>query len=204
MKKTLELTVVALTMVSLVGCSTEGDKGNLVENKQEQTQIEEQEQQIQVISYLGAVEKMVGNEISLKLSSDDYTPLEDEDEEEEALEFSLDESELSKIENGETITLPNGTVITGNSNGFSSSELSDENLEFSEESIISQEGFNFDQFSQLTFNGETKDLVIPAGVQIFNGLTGEEASFSDIKKGSILSVTMNGENNTVISVGIMG
>ena len=63
---------------------------------------------------------------------------------------------------------------------------------------------NFDQFSQLTFNGETKDLVIPAGAKIFNGLTGEEALFSDIKKGSILSVTMNSENNTVISIDILG
>lgn len=204
MKKTLELTVLALTMVSLVGCGAEGDKGNWAENKEEQPQIEEQEQQLQVTSYLGKVEKMVGNEISLKLSNDNYTPLEDESEDEEALEFTLDESQFSQLENGETFTLPNGVVITGNSTEFSSSESSDENPGVSEESMISQGGLNFDQFSQLTFNGETKDLVIPAGVKIFNGLTGEEALFSDIKKGSILSVTMNSENNTVISIDILG
>ena len=204
MKKTLELTVLALTMVSLVGCGAEGDKGNWAENKEEQPQIEEQEQQLQVTSYLGKVEKMVGNEISLKLSNDNYTPLEDESEDEEALEFTLDESQFSQLENGETFTLPNGVVIKGNSTEFSSSESSDENLGVSEESMISQGGLNFDQFSQLTFNGETKDLVIPAGAKISNGLTGEEALFSDIKKGSILSVTMNSENNTVISIDILG
>ena len=204
MKKTLELTVLALTMVSLVGCGAEGDKGNWAENKEEQPQIEEQEQQLQVTSYLGKVEKMVGNEISLKLSNDNYTPLEDESEDEEALEFTLDESQFSQLENGETFTLPNGVVIKGNSTEFSSSESSDENPGVSEESMISQGGLNFDQFSRLTFNGETKDLVIPAGAKIFNGLTGEEALFSDIKKGSILSVTMNSENNTVISIDILG
>ena len=153
---------------------------------------------------MGKVEKMVGNEISLKLSNDNYTPLEDESEDEQALEFTLDESQFSQLENGETFTLPNGVVIKGNSTEFSSSESSDENLGVSEESMISQGGLNFDQFSQLTFNGETKDLVIPAGAKIFNGLTGEEALFSDIKKGSILSVTMNSENNTVISIDILG
>ena len=122
MKKTLELTVLALTMVSLVGCGAEGDKGNWAENKEEQPQIEEQEQQLQVTSYLGKVEKMVGNEISLKLSNDNYTPLEDESEDEEALEFTLDESQFSQLENGETFTLPNGVVIKGNSTEFSSSE----------------------------------------------------------------------------------
>ena len=61
---------------------------------------------------------MVGNEISLKLSNDNYTPLEDESEDEEALEFTLDESQFSQLENGETFTLPNGVVIKGNSTEF--------------------------------------------------------------------------------------
>lgn len=46
---------------------------------------------------------MVGNEISLKLSNDNYTPLEDESEDEEAFEFTLDESQFSQLENGETL-----------------------------------------------------------------------------------------------------
>lgn len=206
MKKLLVLSLTVLTLVSLVGC---GEKKEGVEYNKEDSNIE---QQVETTLLFGKVEKVVGNEVSLKLSDDNILMPEDEDSDIES--FHIDESQLQKLENGETLTLADGTVIT--MDGLPDEDVengegipAEGNFEQGQYNMYNEANGNFEEsqsniYSELTFNGESKELIISAGVEIVNMTTGKLGKMSEIKEGSILSVVVDSKTNSVIKVEIMG
>lgn len=205
MKKLLVLSLTVLTLVALVGC---GEKKESAEIKNEVSNIE---QQVETTSLFGKVDKVVGNEVSLKLSDDSSFMPEEDGSESQAVQ--IDDSQLKQLENGETLTLADGTVITmqglpdddvDQREGIpADSDLVDDKSNIYNESQ-SADNSNSDKYSELTFTGEYKDLTISAGVEIVNMVTGKSGKMSDIKEGSILSVIVDSKTNAVIRVEIMG
>lgn len=202
MKKLLVLTLIALTITALVGC---GAKNNKVEEENNTPTLEEQSQ---ITSFLGKVEKVVGNEISMKLTDDNFQFMTG-DENNSALEsFELSDEQLKMLENGGTIELGDGSGTVGMAIAgadtmepidMESFEAEGDGVQF----VTSVEG-GINPFSEMEFNGEAKDLTIPAGVEIFNLTTGKEGKISDIKEGSVLSIIMDSKTNTVTRIEIMG
>lgn len=203
MKKLLVLSLTVLTLVALVGC---GEKKESAEIKNEVSNIE---QQVETTSLFGKVDKVVGNEVSLKLSDDSSFMPEEDGSESQAVQ--IDDSQLKQLENGETLTLADGTVITmeglpddDQMEGIpADSDLVDDKSNTYNE-FQSADNSNSDKYSELTFTGEYKDLTISAGVEIVNMVTGKSGKMSDIKEGSILSVIVDSKTNAVIRVEIMG
>ncbi|MDY3361724.1 MAG: hypothetical protein SOY04_15240 [Clostridium celatum] len=200
MKKILVLLLTTLTVVVLVGCNAKNDKS---EEKEELSKVE---QQIETTYIFGKVEKIVGNEVSLKLSTDEFIGIEENEEKSNSGSFAVSESEMQQLENGQTVTLADGTVIQG-----IAMDSSDEAIEgdvgsndMVEEFIGDEELNGVNPFSQLEFNGESKDLIISAGVEIFNMTNGKEGKISDIKEGSILNITVDSKTNAVTRVDIVG
>ncbi|WP_195988054.1 hypothetical protein [Clostridium sp. D53t1_180928_C8] len=205
MKKLLVVSLTVLALVALVGC---GEKKEGIEEKKEASNIE---QKVETTSLFGKVEKVVGNEVKLKLSDDNILMPEDEDSDKNS--FQIDESQLQQLEDGGTLTLSDGTVITKD-------ELSNDDVAQREgipaegnvgegQSNISNEAQGADNsnsniYSELTFNGESKDLTISAGVEIVNMKTGKTGKILEIKEGSILNVVVDSKTNAVIRVEIMG
>lgn len=202
MKKLLVCTLAAFTIVALVGCNAKNDKS---EEKEDLSKVE---QQIQTTHLFGKVEKIVGNEVSLKLSTDEFGEMEEEGDESSSGSFAVSESEMQQLENGETITLADGTVIQGGIAMNSSEEAIEGDVgsgDMVQEEFIGGEELNgVNPFSQLEFNGESKDLIISAGVEIFNMTNGKDGKISDIKEGAILNVTVDSKTNVVTRVEIVG
>lgn len=201
MKKLLVCTLAAFTIVALVGCNAKNDKS---EEKEELSKVE---QQIETTYLFGKVEKIVGNEVSLKLSTDEFIGMEEEEDESSSNSFAISESEIQQIENGGTLTLADGTVIQGIAMDPSEEAIEGDagSGDMVQEEFIGGEELNgVNPFSQLEFNGESKDLIISAGVEIFNMTNGKEGKISDIKEGSILNVTVDSKTNVVTRVDIVG
>lgn len=207
MKKLLVLTLTALTITSLVGC---GAKNNKVEEENNAPTLEEQSQ---ITSLLGKVEKVVGNEISMKLTDDNFQFMPGEGEDLALESFELSDEQLKILENGGSIELGDGSGVVG----MVTSDSATTNEPIEMESFESEgDGVQFvtsvdgdmeggiNPFSEIEFNGEAKDLTISAGVEIFNITTGKEGKLSDIKEGSVLSIIMDSKTNTVTRVEIIG
>lgn len=202
MKKLLVLSLTVLTLVALVGCNAKDDK---VEEKEDLSKVE---QQVQTTYLFGKVQKIVGNEVSLKLSTDEFTGVEEDEDESSSSSFDLSESEMQKVANGGTVTLADGTVVQGVAMDPSEEPIEGEPGSFDTaaggEFINGEELNGVNPFSQAEFNGESKELIISAGVKIFNMTNGKEGKISDIKEGSILNVTVDSKTNAVIRVDIVG
>lgn len=205
MKKLLVLSLTALTLVALVGC---GQKKESTEVKKEVSNIE---QKVETTSFFGKVERVIGNEVSLKLSNDSSFVTEEDGSESQAIQ--VDDSQLNQLENGETLTLADGTVIT--MDGLSDDDIeqregfpADGSLGDDQSNTYNEsqgaENSNSNKYSELTFTGEYKDLTISAGVEIVNMVTGKPGKMLDIKEGSILSVIVDSKTNAVTRVEIMG
>lgn len=154
---------------------------------------------------LGQVEKVVGNELNLKLSDDKMVIPEDSDEGADGQSYSLDEGQLGKLESGETLTMPDGTVITSDkdSNVSKDDKSTDGDKTDSTKGDTVKDKANFDSYTQLKFNGEYKDITISAGIEILNSVTGKKGKISDIKEGSIVTVTIDNKTNSVTKVNIV-
>ncbi|SCK04422.1 Uncharacterised protein [uncultured Clostridium sp.] len=200
MKKILVLLLTTLTVVVLVGCNAKNDKS---EEKEELSKVE---QQIETTYIFGKVEKIVGNEVSLKLSTDEFIGIEENEEKSNSGSFAVSESEMQQLENGQTVTLADGTVIQGIAMDSSDEAIEGDvgSKDMVEEFIGDEELNGVNPFSQLEFNGESKDLIISAGVEIFNMTNGKEGKISDIKEGSILNITVDSKTNAVTRVDIVG
>lgn len=204
MKKSVVGVLSMVTILGLAGCQTENKSNNPVteqSNTEEQTIIEGA---LQTTAYFGKVEKMVGNEITMKLSDDEFVVGEGSEQE---FSYELTEEDISKLESGGVVQLPDGSVMaqaTVDSDYDPDSDPGISMEQLVEEGFIEEgEGFLGDT-SELTFNGETKSLIVPAGVSILNLMNGKLGTLSDIKEGSIISVIMDNETNTILSVDIMG
>lgn len=205
MKKILVLTLTVLTITVLVGC---GAKNNKVQEEKNDPTLEEQSENIVL---LGKVEKVVGNEISMKLTDDNLQFVPGEGGNVELESFELSDEQLKALESGETIELGDGLGVVGMA--IESGDSVDEGLEMNSfdgevtefvTGIDAETGNEVDPFSEIEFNGESKDLTIPAGVEIVNMVTGKEGKISDIKDGSVLSIIMDSKTNTVTRIEIMG
>lgn len=222
MKKLLVLTLTALTITALVGCSAKNEQSSNVEssnnNKNNVAESNETTSENQV--YFAKVKNVVGNEISVKLSDEKLQMEEGMGGENPVQSFEVDASQMAILQNGGTVTLDDGGVM----GQVSIDPDASENFEPSEGAVISEQapgteaggavadgGISFgsdldgsSMFSQMEFNGEDKDFIIPAGAEIFNMTTGKEGNVSDIKEGSILSIVIDSKTNKVTRIDIMG
>lgn len=121
MKKILVLTLTVLTITVLVGC---GAKNNKVQEEKNDPTLEEQSENIVL---LGKVEKVVGNEISMKLTDDNLQFVPGEGGNVELESFELSDEQLKALESGETIELGDG--LGGVGMAIESGDSVDEGLE---------------------------------------------------------------------------
>lgn len=205
MKKLLVLTLTALTITILVGC---GAKNNNVQKENNEPM---QQEQNESAFLLGKVEKVVGNEISMKLTDDNFQGMTGRGNNSSLESFELTDEQQKILENGGTVELEGGSVSIGVSTvgeddiepGIESFESEADDTQFTT-SVEWETGSEGALFSEMEFNGEVKDLIIPAGVDIFNMTAGKQGKMSDIKEGSILSIVMDSKTNTVARIEIIG
>lgn len=219
MKKLLVITLTTLALFTLTGCGAKKDN-SLSNNTGVSANGAEEDKNIQTTAYFGKVEKVVGNEVSIKLSDNEFA-MGDGSEGSGNISFNLDASEISQLENGETVVFGDGTAVgaatitSGNEDGgdvffeADSSEavsgMASADGSLSEGVfVVGENATGVDLFSEIEFNGEAKALIIPAGVEIFNATTGKSGKLSDIKQGSILTIMVDSKTNTVTRVDIMG
>lgn len=216
MKKLLVITLTALTLFTVVGCSSKNDTTG--KNSEVSTNEQGKDTQIETTSYFGKVENVVGNEVSIKLADNEFGIGVEGDGDGSGLEsFNLDAGQIAQLENGETVVFGDGSVVgsvaiaaSGEAVLDESGSLGDGNgtqgdPNFSGEiSIFGGDGSEASSLGELEFNGESKDVIIPAGVEIFNATNGKSGKISDIKQGSILTIIMDSKTNTVTRVDIVG
>lgn len=199
MKKSLLIGMTVLSVGAMMGCSgtNQTDQKQDVETNQvvapEKPPVEEKE--VSLTSHFGKVEKVIGNEISLKLAKQPTIVGSETGE-----EINLDDFEITYSTNPDgnivgQVGSISGAVSGGGIQPGESITISGEDLE----SFISTEG----KYSNLDYLGESKSMTIPAGVEIFNSATGKEGKLTDIKEGSILTVYMDEETSTVSRIEIM-
>ncbi|MEN8077815.1 hypothetical protein ABFP60_12705 [Clostridioides difficile] len=222
MKKLLVLALTALTITALVGCGAKNEQDNNVEssNSNKNNIVEANESTSQNEMLFAKVKRVVGNEISVKLSDEEFdmeggmelgAPLES---------YELDESQMAALEAGGTVDLGNGVMGTASidqeaSEDYDPSEgavIADPAQGMEDGGAVADGGISFSydgdldgssMFAETEFNGEDKDFIIPAGVEIFNMITGKLGNISDIKEGSIIFIGIDSKTNKVISIEIL-
>ncbi|MGL4374126.1 MAG: hypothetical protein ACRCS6_10105, partial [Turicibacter sp.] len=168
MKKSLLIGMTVLSVGGMMGCSgtNQTDQKQDVENnpviipEEEVGKIPEDDSSASVTSYFGKVEMVLGNEVSLKLA--EPTKLEDDGTDSEinledySITYSTDEA-------------GNQVAMIGGSSGELGNEMNNngvgEVISFSAEEVESfkdSEGM----FDELEYSGESKSIIIPAGVEI--------------------------------------
>lgn len=219
MKKAIVVGVTTLTLVGLVGCNQsvepKGADGNAPKN--EQQSLNEANKVAAANHYVGKVDSIVGNQVSLKLIADDF---ELTDEMKSALGIvEVTEEQLKQMENGEIIQLPDGgsmgMAVPGGateeeSGNFKPAEadpgISNEDLQeqgFDVEKMQAEERAKKEAiFNKIKFSGESKEFTIQAGVPIMNAITGEEGKLTDIKKGSVVDIFTDEKTNAVVRIEI--
>lgn len=215
--------IIALTLVTsisiLAGCSANNKTPNNSNNQEQvnnQEQTNNQEQNVQspiTVATIGKVDKIIGNEISIKLLADNF---ELTDEMKEALGIvELSQQDKDRLNAGETIELPGGSIMgvadpdgNGDEPGGNDASGEDPAIEApGQDDVSEQDAINDYEaaekakkeiiFNKMEFSGESKDFTIKAGVTIINAITGKEASLSDIKKGSIVRVELDDKGSVV-------
>lgn len=216
MKRPIIIGLAALTLIGLVGCSEPNStkvESNNTQNTEDVSSNEANDTQ-EYKNYLGKVDSIVGNQVSIKLIDGDF---ELTDEMKSALGiFELTEEQKKQLEAGETIELPGGgsmgmASVSGAAeqsegsfamavpdSGMDEGMIQEQEIEIGEDIKAKNEAI----FNQIEFNGESKEFTIQAGVPIYNSLAGGEVKLSDIKKGSIVEFIIDEKTNAIISVDI--
>lgn len=212
MKKLLVLTLITITITGLVACGANDKKAE--ENKNN-SQIEQQlgnKENKDEETILAKVTKIVGNEISVNLSEDNFELEVGQAIQSDEMSYELDESQLKALENGEIIQMQDGSIIANitsdpNTNLNENLGISDEELQKLIEVGEAADGTdeeNGDIFDGISFNAGAKDFTISAGVKIVDTITGKDGKLIDIKEGSILNITIDKNTNTVTRIDIWG
>lgn len=212
MKKLLVLTLITITITGLVACGANDKKAE--ENKNN-SQIEQQlgnKENKDEETILAKVTKIVGNEISVNLSEDNFELEVGQAIQSDEMSYELDESQLKALENGEIIQMQDGSIIANitsdpNTNLNENLGISDEELQKLIEVGEAADGTdeeNGDIFDGISFNAGAKDFAISAGVKIVDTIIGKDGKLIDIKEGSILNITIDKNTNTVTRIDIWG
>ncbi len=191
MKKILMITLAALLLFSLAACAAPSapDSGTAQESaapSQEAAapsdggQTPSDEKTSQAVQLLGKVKSMVGNEISLDLAklAGDETPEGGEGEEGATM------APAQSI----TVTTDEGESAGGESGGEEAPKVGYYAADGSGNVTAIGGGDDMPKL-ELEYTGETKDISVPAGIQIFD-LFGKEMKIADLKEGNVLMVSM--------------
>lgn len=209
MKKYLALGLSVLSIMAMVGCSSnDTDKNNSqhnstseVNNSQEANNENEGSEER---TYLGKVKKIVGNEIEIELAKDQDVSGQGS-KLPEGVQFqesiggdsdSASEDGVMQLGDGE------GVGIDDSVDGFQDS-ISIEPSEGEEVFQLGDSGDN--EKLELEYTGETIKITIPTGANIFDMRSGSDSKLSAIKTNSIIRVFAKGtkESPMVQSVDIV-
>ncbi|MGL4336092.1 MAG: hypothetical protein ACRCST_04295 [Turicibacter sp.] len=211
MRKYLLAGITVLSLGSMMGCSVtnqtdfnqDSEKDSVIMPEEELTETPVDENTVSVMSYFGKVETVIGNEVSLKLADQP-------DMEGVVLEEGNGLNITSIGEVGVGVTEAIGSTITMTEGSSESFDVTgDGGAIFNEGDMMvavpsgEGEGNLEDVFANIEYSGESKSIVVPAGVEIFNFKTGKDGKLTDIKEGSILMMYADANTNTVTRIEIM-
>lgn len=152
-------------------------------------------------SIFGKVKSIVGNEIELELAKPPF-------------DMGVPEGEGGEMEPGTvteaaksiTVTVAEGDMPEGAEGDGDTKEGNVIGYEGADGSVQIVGGGGSENKMELEYTGETKNIIIPTGIDILSILTGKTAKLEDIKKGSVLMLSVddaNAERSSAQSVTIM-
>lgn len=202
MKKYLALGLSVLTIMAMVGCSSNdaptngGQDSNISKgnNSQEENTGNESSEET---TYLGKVKKIVGNEIEIELAKDqDVSGNGSKLPEGVQFQESIGGGSDSASEDG-GMKLGDGEVaITDSGEGTFQGSISMEPSDGGEVFHLGESADN--EKLELEYTGETIKVTIPAGANIFDMRSGSDSKLSAIKTNSIIKVFAEGTKESPI------
>lgn len=202
MKKCLALGLSVLSIMAMVGCSSNDTPKNNsqhnntseVNNSQEANKENEGSEER---TYLGKVKKIVGNEIEIELAKDQDVS---------GQGSKLPEGvQFQESIGGDSGSIPEGSksLTEGSGEAISQDSISIDPSEGGEVFQLGDSGDN--EKLELEYTGETIKITIPTGANIFDMRSGSDSKLSAIKTNSIIKVFAKGtkESPMVQSVDIV-
>ncbi len=191
MKKILMVTFATLLLFSLTACSTlpanetptapPQDKASASSSGDAAPSAPENDAVSEPV--FGKVKSLVGNEVTLDLAKIPANENASEDGKEEVAAAAITNSASVSVtgeDSGDGDGKTNIGSYDANGNVISSNDIPKIELEYT---------------------GETKDLTIPAGLQIFD-VMGKEVKMADLKEGNVLMITQD-EKGVILSMTVM-
>lgn len=195
MKKYLALGLSVLTIMTMVGCSSNDTPKNNsqdnntseVNNSQEANKGNEGSEER---TYLGKVKKIVGNEIEIELAKDQDVS---------GNGSKLPEGvQFQESIGGDSGSIPEGSqsLTEGSGEAISQDLISIDPSEGGEVLQLGDPGDN--EKLELEYTGETIKITIPTGANIFDMRSGSDSKLSAIKTNSIIKVFAKGTKEAPI------
>lgn len=195
MKKYLALGLSVLTIMAMVGCSSNDTPKNNsqdnntseVNNSQEANKGNEGSEER---TYLGKVKKIVGNEIEIELAKDQDVS---------GNGSKLPEGvQFQESIGGDSGSIPEGSqsLTEGSGEAISQDSISIDPSEGGEVLQLGDPGDN--EKLELEYTGETIKITIPTGANIFDMRSGSDSKLSAIKTNSIIKVFAKGTKEALI------
>ena len=176
MKKLLVVAIITTSIFTLGGCTVKKDNNTEKNNNNAQEEVVRDSSDIQ--SYVGRVSGIVGNEVSLRIAK-------------EQEQSEIDDEVYEENSSSEQTVNSNDNMETGNS--LVAVEMDqDDNESFSEGGAS----------SSFEFTDEIREIIIPAGSEIFSFLTLNTVKIADIKEGNVICIDTD-SNGTIIKVTIL-
>ena len=183
MKKTILTLMIAIVMVMAIGCSKDTES----EAPDETAAASERQVSGFETSIFGKVKSIVGNEIELEIAEPPFDVDASVSGDSGSTEFTTEEF----IWDGEG-ELPEGLEDGGEGEVEAESKSGVVIAVSGEDGQTQIIGGDDGQKMDLTYTGETKSIIIPAGTEILN-LIGGTGLLEDIKKGSVLMIGIDDE-----------
>lgn len=195
MKKYLALGLSVLTIMAMVGCSSNDTSENSsqdnntseVNNSQDENKGNEGSEER---TYLGKVKKIVGNEIEIELAKD-------QDVSGNGSKLP-DGVQFQESIGGDSGSIPEGSqsLTEGSGEAISQDSISIDPSEGGEVFQLGDPGDN--EKLELEYTGETIKITIPKGANIFDMRSGSDSKLSAIKTNSIIKVFAKGTKEAPI------
>ena len=195
MKKYLALGLSVLTIMAMVGCSSNDTSENSsqdnntseVNNSQDENKGNEGSEER---TYLGKVKKIVGNEIEIELAKD-------QDVSGNGSKLP-DGVQFQESRGGDSGSIPEGSqsLTEGSGEAISQDSISIDPSEGGEVFQLGDPGDN--EKLELEYTGETIKITIPTGANIFDMRSGSDSKLSAIKTNSIIKVFAKGTKEAPI------
>lgn len=195
MKKYLALGLSVLTIMAMVGCSSNDTPENSsqdnntseVNNSQDENKGNEGSEEG---TYLGKVKKIVGNEIEIELAKDqDVSGNGSKLPEGVQFQESIGGDSGSIHEGSQLLTEGSGEAISQDSISIDPSEGGE---------VFQLGDPEGDEKLELEYTGETIKITIPTGANIFDMRSGSDSKLSAIKTNSIIKVFAKGTKEAPI------